>query len=153
MDAPLTPNSRPALAEVAHRLGIHATDHAWRSCGHRPSGHSLDSTLVAVTDRIAECRDRLSSRHGQKPFDRPENSPPLWLPLGHVVSFCILPEAVHGDLGRVDKDDILLLLSFSGETEELNRFAASLKSMAACIIAITSTSSSTLDGLQTMCWN
>lgn len=53
-------------------------------------------------------------------------------------------EAVHGDLGRIDCADILLLLSYSGETEELNRLLPTLKSKAQQLIAITGSASSTL---------
>ena len=30
-------------------------------------------------------------------------------------------EAVHGDLGKVRRDDVILLLSYSGETDEVTR--------------------------------
>lgn len=53
-------------------------------------------------------------------------------------------EAVHGDLGRVDRADTLLLLSYSGETEELNRLLPTLKAQARDLIAITSSRRSTL---------
>ncbi|MGN6545201.1 MAG: KpsF/GutQ family sugar-phosphate isomerase [Aureliella sp.] len=53
-------------------------------------------------------------------------------------------EAVHGDLGRVDSNDILLLLSYSGETDELNRLLPTLRAQASMLIAITSSRTSTL---------
>ena len=53
-------------------------------------------------------------------------------------------EAVHGDLGRIDPSDVILLLSYSGETEELNRLVPSLRSETESIIAITASDSSTL---------
>src|SRR5690606_25816714 len=43
-------------------------------------------------------------------------------------SHCIHPaEALHGDLGRIRRGDVALLLSYSGETEELVTLAAILK--------------------------
>ena len=37
-----------------------------------------------------------------------------------IASFFLHPsEAAHGDLGQISKKDILLILSYSGETEEL----------------------------------
>ena len=36
-------------------------------------------------------------------------------------------EAAHGDLGRVRRDDVILLLSYSGETEEVVNLATLLK--------------------------
>jgi arabinose-5-phosphate isomerase len=53
-------------------------------------------------------------------------------------------EAVHGDLGRVHCDDVVLVLSQSGETEEILRILPSLTETGAPIIAITGNSTSTL---------
>lgn len=46
-------------------------------------------------------------------------------------------EAVHGDLGRVKKGDVVLALSNSGATEELLRLLPALKRIGAKVIAIT----------------
>jgi arabinose-5-phosphate isomerase len=56
-------------------------------------------------------------------------------------------EAVHGDLGRVRRHDVALLLSYSGETDELVRLLDSLKRQQVPLIAITSSSQSTLGKL------
>jgi arabinose-5-phosphate isomerase len=53
-------------------------------------------------------------------------------------------EAVHGDLGRIHADDVVLLLSQSGETEEVTRLLPSLREFGVTIIAITGKRSSTL---------
>lgn len=53
-------------------------------------------------------------------------------------------EAVHGDLGRVHRDDIVLMLSFSGETEEVVNILPSLRDLETPIIAITGRPTSTL---------
>jgi arabinose-5-phosphate isomerase len=53
-------------------------------------------------------------------------------------------EAIHGDLGRVHADDIVLMLSFSGKTEEVVRILPSLRGLGATIIAITGDTSSPL---------
>jgi arabinose-5-phosphate isomerase len=44
-------------------------------------------------------------------------------------------EALHGDLGRVHHDDVVLMLSFSGETEEIVRLLPSLSRVP--IVAVT----------------
>lgn len=56
-------------------------------------------------------------------------------------------EAIHGDLGRIHADDVLLVLSYSGETEEVTRILPSLKKLAAALIAITGQPRSTLGRL------
>jgi arabinose-5-phosphate isomerase len=53
-------------------------------------------------------------------------------------------EAVHGDLGRVHRDDVMLILSQSGETEEIVRLLPSLAELGVPILAITSRAESTL---------
>ena len=53
-------------------------------------------------------------------------------------------EAVHGDLGRIHQDDIVLVLSQSGETEEVTRLLPSLSSLGVVIVAMTSHPRSTL---------
>lgn len=60
-------------------------------------------------------------------------------------SHCLHPaEAVHGDLGRIHPDDVLLILSQSGETEEVLRLLPSLSELGTPIIAITTRADSTL---------
>lgn len=46
-------------------------------------------------------------------------------------------EAFHGDLGRVGSDDVLLMLSFSGATDEVVRLMPHVRGLGARIIAIT----------------
>ena len=53
-------------------------------------------------------------------------------------SHCLHPaEAVHGDLGRVRRDDVMLMLSQSGETEEVVRLLPSLAELGVPVAAIT----------------
>src|SRR4051812_18799823 len=53
-------------------------------------------------------------------------------------------EAVHGDLGRIRADDVVIALSKNGETEEVLRLLPSLRRLGACLVAITERSSSSL---------
>ncbi len=55
-------------------------------------------------------------------------TPSLWL---HPA------EAVHGDLGRVKKEDVVVVLSYSGETPEIKNLLPFLKKIGSKIIAIT----------------
>ena len=60
-------------------------------------------------------------------------------------SHCLHPaEAVHGDLGRVQRSDVMLILSQSGETEEIIRLLPSLVELGVPIAAITGRAASTL---------
>jgi arabinose-5-phosphate isomerase len=53
-------------------------------------------------------------------------------------------EAVHGDLGRLHADDVVLVLSQSGETDEIVRLLPPLAAAGVPIIAITGRAASTL---------
>ena len=60
-------------------------------------------------------------------------------------SFFVHPaEAVHGDLGMITEKDVLIALSQSGETEEIVRMMSTIKKFGVSIIAMTSSTSSTL---------
>ncbi|MDP2391444.1 MAG: KpsF/GutQ family sugar-phosphate isomerase, partial [Acidobacteriota bacterium] len=53
-------------------------------------------------------------------------------------------EAVHGDLGVIQADDVVIAMSYSGETEELTRVLETLKRIGAPLIAVTGDITSTL---------
>jgi arabinose-5-phosphate isomerase len=53
-------------------------------------------------------------------------------------------EAIHGDLGRVTREDVLIALSNSGETEELTRLLPVIKRIGSRLIALTGNRRSTL---------
>jgi arabinose-5-phosphate isomerase len=53
-------------------------------------------------------------------------------------------EAIHGDLGAIREDDVVLALSHSGETEELIRLLESIRRIGARLIALTGDRESTL---------
>jgi len=53
-------------------------------------------------------------------------------------------EAVHGDLGRITEDDVVFVLSYSGETEEVKNLIPFVKNIGAKIIALTGSKKSNL---------
>jgi arabinose-5-phosphate isomerase len=53
-------------------------------------------------------------------------------------------EAIHGDLGAIRDDDVVVAVSYSGETEELIRLLESIRRIGARLIALTGDPSSTL---------
>jgi len=63
---------------------------------------------------------------------------------GTQSHFLHAAEAIHGDLGMLTSGDIVLALSYSGETEELVRLLPTLKRLNATLIAISGCSTSTL---------
>ncbi|HSC26025.1 MAG TPA: KpsF/GutQ family sugar-phosphate isomerase [Vicinamibacterales bacterium] len=53
-------------------------------------------------------------------------------------------DAIHGDLGAIREDDVIVALSHSGETEELIRLLESIRRIGARLIAMTGDPESTL---------
>ena len=53
-------------------------------------------------------------------------------------------EATHGDLGMVTKQDVVIAISNSGETEEITRLLSTIKKIGARLIALTGNTQSTL---------
>ena len=63
---------------------------------------------------------------------------------GTPALFMHAAEAVHGDLGKVTAQDVVLAISNSGETEELLRLLPTLATLRARIIALTSSADTPL---------
>ena len=63
---------------------------------------------------------------------------------GTAAFFLHPAEAIHGDLGVLQADDVVLALSYSGETEELLRLLETIKRLGAKMIAVTGEAGSTL---------
>jgi arabinose-5-phosphate isomerase len=60
-------------------------------------------------------------------------------------SFFLHPvEALHGDLGMAQSEDVVVAISYSGETTELNTLLGSLKNRCSAIVALTGRRNSTL---------
>ncbi|HET9272330.1 MAG TPA: KpsF/GutQ family sugar-phosphate isomerase [Vicinamibacterales bacterium] len=63
---------------------------------------------------------------------------------GTAAFFLHPAEAIHGDLGVLQADDVVLALSYSGETEELLRLVETIKRLGARLVAMTGDETSTL---------
>jgi arabinose-5-phosphate isomerase len=63
---------------------------------------------------------------------------------GTAALFLHPAEAIHGDLGVVQPDDVVIALSYSGETGEVLRLLETIRRLGARLIAITGDAGSTL---------
>src|SRR2546423_6643231 len=63
---------------------------------------------------------------------------------GTAAFFLNPAEAIHGDLGVIQSDDVVIALSYSGETDELLRLLETIRRLGAKLIAITGGPRSTL---------
>lgn len=65
---------------------------------------------------------------------------------GSPAFFVHPAELSHGDFGMLTRDDVMLALSFSGETDELKKVLVPIKRLGIKLISITGNENSTLSG-------
>jgi arabinose-5-phosphate isomerase len=106
--------------------------------------HRLDVTFCDAVNLIRNCRGRVvvcgmgkAGLIGQKITATLSST-------GTRAQYLHPADAVHGDLGAVHPDDVLLILSNSGETEEIVRLIPMIRRCGNPIIALTGREQSTL---------
>lgn len=97
----------------------------------------LDSSFNRAVDLIYHCRGSvLVSGIGKAGLVGQKIAATL-ASTGSRSHFLHPAEAIHGDLGRIHRDDLILMLSQSGETEEVVRLLPSIRQIGAPLVAIT----------------
>ena len=97
----------------------------------------LDHSFCACVDLISACRGSVIVSGMGKAGLIGQKIAATLASTGTRSQFLHPAEAVHGDLGRVAGDDVVLVLSHSGQTEEIVRLIPSLGEFRVPIIAIT----------------
>ena len=104
----------------------------------------LDGQFEKALDLLHDCRGRvIVTGMGKSGIIAHKLSATL-SSTGTPAIFLHAAEAIHGDLGVVQTDDIVVALSYSGETEELIRLLESIRRIGAKLVAITGSPTSTL---------
>ena len=113
--------------------------------------HRLDSSISRAADRVFRCPGSVivtgmgkAGIVGQKLAATLASTGTRAFPL-HPA------EAIHGDLGRIRADDVVIALSQSGETEEVIRLIPALRKLGASLISITGRRPSTLGLASQIC--
>ncbi len=104
----------------------------------------LGDGFERVVDLLFNCRGRVAVAGVGKSADVGQKLVGTFNSTGTRAYTLDPTRAVHGDLGAVHADDVALLLSHSGESEELLRLLGPIKSLAAGVAAITGNGASTL---------
>jgi arabinose-5-phosphate isomerase len=104
----------------------------------------IDDGFSAVADTMFACRGRVAVIGVGKSADVGQKTVGTLNSTGTRAYTLDATRAVHGDLGAIHPDDVALLLSHSGESEELLRLLGPLKKLTTAILAITSSNESTL---------
>jgi arabinose-5-phosphate isomerase len=104
----------------------------------------LGEGFEQVADSLFNCRGRVAVAGVGKSADVGQKLVGTFNSTGTRAYALDPTRAVHGDLGAAHADDVALLLSHSGESEELLRLLGPLKKLASRVCAVTGNAASTL---------
>ena len=105
---------------------------------------SLDDTYLKILDLIVNCKGKVIITGMGKPGHIAAKLAATFSSLG-TPSFRLHPaEAMHGDLGMISNNDVVIAISFSGESDEIVRILPNIKMIGATLVGITGNEKSTL---------
>lgn len=105
---------------------------------------SLGEDFEMIVNLILRCKGKIVLTGMGKPGHIATKIAATLASLGTPSFFMHPGEALHGDLGMVEKKDIVILMSYSGESEEVIRLLPVLAEIGCITIAITGREISTL---------
>jgi arabinose-5-phosphate isomerase len=108
------------------------------------TGKALDRAFVTAVRLLAACRGRIIVAGVGKSGLVGRKMAATFTSTGTPATFLHPVESVHGDLGIVDADDVAILISKSGESDELLGLIDALARMGVHMIAMTSVPTSRL---------
>lgn len=104
----------------------------------------LGDNFVRILKLIISCRGKVILSGMGKAGHVASKIASTFSSLGTPAFFLHPCEALHGDLGMISKNDLVMLISFSGESDEIVRLLFSLKGLGTTLIGITGNLSSRL---------
>src|ERR1700687_979287 len=104
----------------------------------------LAAPFTAAVETIRAARGRVIVTGMGKSAHGPRRIAPTLASTGTPAFFVHAADASHGDLGMITSDDVMLALSWSGETEELKDLINYSRRFRIALIAVTASADSTL---------
>jgi arabinose-5-phosphate isomerase len=104
----------------------------------------LDESFLLAVDLCYRCRGRIAVTGTGKSADVGQKIAGTLNSTGTRAYVLDATRAVHGDLGMVHPDDVVLVLSYSGESEEIVRLLGPLQQLSRAVVALTGHGESTL---------
>lgn len=105
---------------------------------------SLDHSFIKAIEILYNCKGKVIFTGIGKSGHIARKISSTFSSTGTPSIFLHPAEAIHGDLGIIDKEDVLVIISNSGETEEIINIIPYLKFLNVPIICITGNINSTL---------
>ena len=105
---------------------------------------TLDETFIEILDLVTGCSGKVIFTGMGKPGHIATKLAATFASLG-TPSFYLHPgEAMHGDLGMISSNDVVIAISYSGESDEIVRILPNIKMIGAVLVGITGNGKSTL---------
>ena len=111
---------------------------------------ALNKSFVEACEACGNCKGKIIVMGLGKSGHIADKIAATFASTGTPAFFIHPSEAIHGDLGMIDKEDIVLILSYSGETEEIVSLIPIIKNMGITIIALTGNKKSKLSNEATI---
>lgn len=105
---------------------------------------NLDENFNNILEVVTKCKGKVIITGMGKPGHIARKIAATMASLGTPAFFLHPAEALHGDLGMVSSDDVVIAISYSGESEEITRIIANIKVIGATLIGISGNADSTL---------
>ena len=105
---------------------------------------ALDGSFAKILALLVDCCGKVIITGIGKPGHIGTKIAATLASLGTPAFFLHPAEALHGDLGMVQANDVVLLLSYSGESEEITRLLPTLHEIGCTTVAVTGNGKSTL---------
>lgn len=106
--------------------------------------NALDDTFEKIINSITKCEGKIIITGMGKPGHIAKKLAATFSSLGTPSFFLHPGEAMHGDLGMISKNDVVIAISYSGESNEIISIIPGIKFIGAELIAITGNANSTL---------
>jgi arabinose-5-phosphate isomerase len=106
--------------------------------------HIVDGSFVAAAQMFYDCKGSVIVTGIGKAGIIGRKISATLASTGTPSHFLHPVEAVHGDLGRLRKEDVVLVLSYGGETDEISRLINLVKQLEIRLIALTGNKDSSL---------
>lgn len=106
--------------------------------------NALDEKFVEIVDLIVNCKGKVVITGMGKPGHIGTKIAATMSSLGTPSFFLHPAEAQHGDLGMLGSDDIVIAISFSGESEEVTKLIPCFKVIGTTLVGISGNKNSTL---------
>ncbi|MGG3564208.1 KpsF/GutQ family sugar-phosphate isomerase [Neobacillus rhizosphaerae] len=105
---------------------------------------ALDERFVRIVELISNCSGKVIVTGMGKPGHVSRKIAATMSSLGTSSFFLHPAEALHGDLGMISANDIVIAISYSGESEEITRILPNIKMIGATLIGISGNQNSSL---------